>query len=112
MAEPTAPQPSIDQIVVQSIGRWALVVTASILVFDTLVAFNYPFPVESTMARGAVYSAGGVALVLATVAVTFLGYRVVTMRVARRARAVYPLFLPAITLISSVVAVLLLAAPA
>jgi hypothetical protein len=105
-------QPSVDELLVQSIARWALGITVGIVLFDVLVAAGYPFPGSSTTLRGVSYSVAGIALLLAAGFIAFLGYRIVSLRFVRRSRAVYVIFLPAVALLSSVVALLFLGAPA
>ena len=52
-----------------------------------------------------------VGLVAATLFITFLGYRIVSMRVARGLKAIYIVFLPGALALGSLIAFLSLAAP-
>jgi hypothetical protein len=101
----------IDELLIRQIGRWAVVLTVLLALFDVAMLRSWPFPDAIEAARGVFYVVVAVVLLLATLAVTFLGYRIVTMRVARRARSVYLIFLPGVFLISTVVGFLLLTAP-
>lgn len=107
----SAPQPDIDRLLVQQIGRWAVVVTVLLALFDVAMLRSWPFPEPLDAVRGVFYTVAGLILLLATLAITFLGYRMVTMRVVRRARSVYLIFLPAVFLLSTIVGFLLLTAP-
>ncbi len=105
------PAADIDQLLVQSIGRWGFITAALVILFDVLVMLGYPFPSGLDALRGPAYSIAAVLLLLAVAWVTFLGYRLVTMRVATTRRQVYPVFLPATALLASVVGFLLMSAP-
>lgn len=107
----TSQRPDIDQLLVQQIARWAVVVTVLLALFDVAMLRSWPFPDALDGVRGAFYAVAGLVLLLATLFVTFLGYRIVTMRVVRRARSVYLIFLPAVFLLSTIVGFLLLTAP-
>ncbi|MEX1157869.1 MAG: hypothetical protein WEC79_02935 [Thermomicrobiales bacterium] len=106
-----ARRPDIDQLLVRQIARWAVVVTLLLAGYDVAMLRSWPFPDALDAARGPVYVAAGLALLLATLFITFLGYRIITMRVVRRARSVYLIFLPAAFLISTILGFLLLTAP-
>ena len=101
----------VDRLLVQQIGRWAIVVTILLALYDVAMLRSWPFPDAIDVLQGPFYVLVGVILLLATAAITFLGYRIVTMRVARRARSVYLIFLPGVFLASSFVGFLLLTAP-
>jgi hypothetical protein len=98
-------------LLIRQIGRSAVVLTVLLALFDVAMLRSWPFPDAIEAARSVFYVAVAIALLLATLAVTFLGYRIVTMRVARRVRSVYLIFLPAVFLISTIVGFLLLTAP-
>ena len=106
-----ADRPDIDRLLIRQIGRWALAVTMLLALFDIAMLRSWPFPEAIEFLRGPFYVVAGVALLAGTLAITFLGYRIVTMRVARRARSVYLIFLPAVFLFSTIVGFLLLTAP-
>lgn len=106
-----SPRPDIDQLLVHQIGRWAIVVTLLLALYDVAMLRSWPFPAAIAAGRGAFYVVAGVILLLGTAAITFLGYRIVTMGVVRRARSVYLIFMPAVFLLSTIVGFLLLAAP-
>jgi hypothetical protein len=101
----------IDRLLVQQIGRWAIVVTILLALFDVAMLRSWPFPDPIDVLQGPFYVLAGLGLLVATAAITFLGYRIVTMRVAQRARSVYLIFLPGVFLMSSIVGFLLLTAP-
>ena len=107
----TAERPDIDRLLVRQIGRWAVVVTVLLSLFDVAMLRAWPFPQAIDVLRGPFYVLVGLLLLLVTLAITFLGYRIVTMRVARRARSVYVIFLPAVFLLSTIIGFLLLTAP-
>ena len=98
-----SPARSIDEELVQSISRWALVVTAAIGLFDAAILWSYPFPISAPVVRGVFYSTVGVAIVLGACACAFLGYRIVSLRIVRRGWRVYAIFMPLMALIGSVV---------
>ncbi len=106
-----AERPDIDQLLVRQIGRWAAIVTVLLALFDVAMLRTWPFPDAIDIFRGPFYVLAGVLLIAATLAITFLGYRIVTMRVVRQARSAYLIFLPAVFLFSTVVGFLLLTAP-
>lgn len=112
-AETTDRRPSaeIDQLLVQSIGRWGFLSAALVILFDVLLLFGYPFPAALDAVRGPVYTVAAVLLLIAVAWITFLGYRLVTMRIATTRRQVYPIFLPATALVASVASFLLMSAP-
>jgi succinate dehydrogenase hydrophobic anchor subunit len=86
---------------VETISRWALALTVLLLLYDVAVLRRYPFPDAISVLRAPFYTTVGVALVLATLFCTFLGYRIISMRYARRTRAIYVIFFPAVVLICS-----------
>jgi hypothetical protein len=104
-------QTDIDTLLVRSIARWAIVVSIMLFAFDLAILAGWPFPIDSGAIRGAFYSILGVALLGAAAFITFVGYRVVTLRVARESRAVYLLFLPAVVVLTSIVGFLLFTGP-
>ena len=106
-----ADRQDIDRLLIQQIGRWAIVVTLLLALYDVAMLRSWPFPDAIDVLQGPFYVLVGIGLILATAAITFLGYRIVTMRVARRARSVYLIFLPAVFFLSSVIGFLLLTAP-
>jgi len=106
-----ADRQDIDRWLVRQIGRWAIVVTALLALYVGAMLASWPFPDVIDVLQGPFYVIVGVALILATAAITFLGYRIVTMRVVQRARSVFLIFLPAVFLLSSVIGFLLLTAP-
>ncbi len=101
----------VDRLLIRSIGRWGLITAASLLVFDALVLLGYPFPDALESVRGVVYTAVAAILLIAVVWVTFLGYRLVTLRVATARRQVYPIFLPMTILLASIIGFLLMTVP-
>lgn len=101
----------IDQLLVQSIGRWGFLTAALVILFDVLIMLGYPFPLALDALRGPVYTVAAVLLLIAVAWVTFLGYRLVTLRVATTRRQIYPVFLPATALLASVIGFLLMSAP-
>lgn len=103
--------PSIDELLVSSIARWAVVTTLGIATFDLAVLASYPFPGALDALRGVVYGALAVILLLGTLALTFLGFRIVTLRVVGRSRAVYVIFLPMMLLIASLLGFVIVTAP-
>ena len=107
----TADRPDIDELLARQIGRWAVIVTVLLALFDVAMLRSWPFPDAVDVLRGPFYVLAGLLLIVSTLAITFLGYRMVTMRVVRRARSVYLIFLPAVFLFSTVVGFLLLTAP-
>ena len=107
----TSSRPDIDRLLVRQIARWAVVVTVLLALFDIAMLSSWPFPDALDALRGAFYVAAGLLLLLATLAITFLGYRIITMRVVSRVRSVYFIFMPAVFLLSTVVGFLLLTAP-
>ncbi|HUG16346.1 MAG TPA: hypothetical protein VMM78_15185 [Thermomicrobiales bacterium] len=94
-----------------SIVRWSIVTTAAMAIYMVGVFAGYPYPEANTGTRSVVYVVAAAILVLAACLITFLAYRLVTMRVVTRGRALYVIFLPAVMLLSSIIAILLLAAP-
>ena len=107
----STPTSDIDRLLLQQVARWAVVVTILLALFDVAMLRSWPFPGAIDAIRGVFYVAVGLGLVLATLFITFLGYRFVTMRVVTRARSVYLVFLPAVFLLSTIVGFLLLTAP-
>lgn len=105
------PVAEVDRLLVQSIGRWALLTAALVILFDVLLMLGYPFPDALDVLRGPVYTVVAVLLLIAVAGITFLGYRMVTMRVARTRRQIYPVFLPATAVVASIVGFLLMTAP-
>lgn len=105
------PASEIDELLQQQIARWALAVTVLLAMFDIAMLRSWPFPSALDRLRGPFYVLVAIALLLATAAITFLGYRIVTMGVAQRVRSVYLIFLPAVFLASTIVGFLLLTAP-
>jgi hypothetical protein len=104
--------PSVDELLLRSITRWAIGIAALIVLFDIAVTQGYPFPLDSHVIRGVFYTAAAVALLLAAAFTTFLGYRIVTTGFARGKLPIFMVFLPAVVCVSSVIAALFLAAPA
>lgn len=100
--------PDGDAAFVRWLARWALVVSVLIIVFDLAVFRNYPFPNALDGVRGTFYSVLGIGLVIASLGLAFLGYRVVTVRYQSRARDIYLLFLPLVLLVTSLVWLVLL----
>lgn len=101
----------IDTLLVRSIVRWSLATFVLMAVYMVAVFAGYPYPGAIEGTRAVFYVAGGTVLFIAALAITFLGYRLVTMRVVTQGRTLYVIFLPAVMLLSSIVAILLLAAP-
>lgn len=116
-AEPVADVPEsertaeVDRLLIQSIGRWGLITAVLLLVFDAMVLLGYPFPDALETVRGVVYTTIAVILLIAVAWVTFLGYRLVTLRVATARRQVYPIFLPITVLLASIIGFLLMTVP-
>jgi hypothetical protein len=102
---------SIDELLVRSIARWALLIAGAILAFDLAVVQGYPFPGSSQTLRGLFYTLAFVALLAGTAFVTFLGYRIVTLGVICSRRSLYAIFLPAALTLGSILSFLFLAAP-
>lgn len=108
MAEP-APDPrpregatlAANRRFVETIARWALGLVGLLLLYDVAALRRYPFPDALSALRAPFYTFVGVVLVLATLACTFLGYRIISMRYARRTRAIYVIFFPAVVLVCS-----------
>ncbi|MEI2618119.1 MAG: hypothetical protein V9F06_10950 [Thermomicrobiales bacterium] len=105
------PSGEIDELLVQSIGRWGFLVAALVIVYDILLLRGYPFPSAIENLRKPAYTIAAVLLVIAVIVITFLGYRLITMRVATTRRQIYPVFLPATALLASVIGVLLMTVP-
>lgn len=108
----SGPSPEVDALLVRSTVRWALIVALLIAVYSIGVFAGYPYPEAIDGARAPFYVVVGVVLTLAGLFITFLGYRMVTMRVIRQGRTLYAIFLPTVMLLSATVAILMLAAPA
>ena len=111
--EPTQPaqRVDIDALLVRSVTRWALSVSGLILLYDALILGGYPFPSFIDAARGVAYSLFGVALLVAVLVISFLAYRMITLRVVRSRRTIWLLLLPAVVLLASIGCFLLLSAP-
>ncbi|HMM41605.1 MAG TPA: hypothetical protein PKA95_06870 [Thermomicrobiales bacterium] len=105
------PVAEIDRLLVQSIGRWGFLTAVLVILFDVLLMLGYPFPSALDALRGPVYTVVAVLLLIAVTWVTFLGYRLVTLRVARTRRQIYPVFLPVTAVVASIVGFLLMTAP-
>lgn len=101
----------IDALLVRSIVRWSLATAVLMALFMIGVVAGYPYPDAIDGTRAIFYVAAGAVLVLAAVFISFLGYRLVTLRVITKGRTLYLIFLPTVMLISSVITILLLAAP-
>jgi hypothetical protein len=112
MSEPSHDQRTIDRLLVRSIARWAAVLAVLIAAFDLAILRGYPFPGGAELLRGVFYTLFGLVVLLGTLFVTFLGYRIATMHIARDRKTLYLIFLPAMFAIGSVVGFLYLAAPA
>lgn len=110
-AQDTDRTAEVDRLLIQSIGRWGLITAALLIVFDTLVLLGYPFPGSMETARRIVYTVAAVILLSAVAWITFLGYRLVTLRVATARRQVYPVFLPITVLFASIIGFLLMTVP-
>ena len=110
-----APEPAarvdIDELLVRSITRWAVRVSGFILLYDALILAGYPFPGFMDAVRGPAYLLFGVALLLGVFVVSFLAYRLITMRLVRSRRTIWVLFLPAVVLVASTGSFLMLSAP-
>ena len=105
------PSESIDELLVGSIARWAWRVTLGIALFDLAILTSYPFPGGIEALRGVAYGLFAVVVLLATLAITFLGFRVVTTRIVGRSRAVYIIFLPAMVLLASLLGFAIMTSP-
>lgn len=103
--------PSVDDLLIQSISRWALANSLGIALFDLAILASYPFPNALDAARGPLYGLFALVLLLATLAISFLGYRILSMRIVRRSRSVYLIFLPAMLLIASLLAFTIMTSP-
>jgi hypothetical protein len=103
--------PDIDRLLVGSITRWAIAASVLILLYDAALMSNYPFPGSNTTLRGVFYTLMAIALIGGTLFITFLGYRLASMRVVREGRRLYLIFLPALVLFASISGFLLLSAP-
>lgn len=97
----TATASTGDEQFVRGIGRWALVTTVLIIAFDIAVLRNYPFPDLLASLRAPFYTVLAIVLLLASLFLAFLGYRVVSLRYVRRIRSIYLIFLPLVVLIAS-----------
>ena len=105
------PHVDIDELLVRSITRWALSLSGLILLYDALILAGYPFPSFMEVVRGPTYLLFGVALLVGVFVISFLAYRLITMRVVRSRRTIWVLFLPAVVLVASIGSLLLLSAP-
>lgn len=101
----------VDALLVRSTVRWSLVVAASIALYAVAVFAGYPYPAAIDGTRVYIYVVTGIVLVLAGAFLTFLGYRMLTMRVIRQGRTLYVILLPAVMLLSVAISILMLAAP-
>jgi hypothetical protein len=88
-----------------------MIVVLLIVVFDVAVLASYPFPDQIDALRTPFYVILGIAILIAATFITFLGYRIASMRVVRESRPLFVIFLPAVALIGSGIGFLLLAAP-
>jgi hypothetical protein len=86
---------------VRTIANWAGALSVLILLYDVAVLRRYPFPDALAALRAPFYTLVGAALVLAALFCAFLGYRIVTLRYARRTRAIYVIFFPLVLLACS-----------
>lgn len=86
---------------VEAIARWALALSGLLLLYDVAILRRYPFPGALAVLRAPFYTLVGAGLVLGTLFCTFLGYRIISMRYARRTRAIYVIFFPAVVLVCS-----------
>lgn len=107
-ARQTSPEGDADFL--RWLGRWALLTSLLLIVFDVAVIRNYPFPGFIDGLRATFYSVFAIILALASLGFAFLGYRVITTRYHGRVRDIYLLFLPPVLLVTSLVWLLLLAA--
>jgi len=105
------PAPSIDDLLIKSISRWAIATSVGIALFDLAILRSYPFPGAIYAVRGLIYGLLSLALLLGTIAITFLGYRIVSMRIVQRPRSVYIIFLPAVLLIGSLLGFVIMTSP-
>lgn len=94
---------------VRWLAKWALITSLLIIVFDVAILRNYPFPGSNQSLRAVFYSVYGAGLLIASLAFAFLGYRIVSLRYSRRAKAIYLIFLPPVLLVTSLIWLLLLA---
>jgi hypothetical protein len=101
-------RPSVDDLLVRSVVRWALLAGLLTILYDLAILYGYPFPDAIEGLRRPFYTIGAVALLLAIGFITFLGYRLVSFRVVRSKRLIYVIFLPAVLLLSSIAGFLLL----
>jgi hypothetical protein len=108
---PSPSNPSVDDLLIRAFHRWAIVDTLAIASFDLAILSSYPFPDTIDVLRAPFYIVFGLVTLVGALALTFLGYRVVTMRVARRARSIYLIFLPAMVLFASLLGFALMTAP-
>lgn len=101
-------EPSIDEQIVWSLVRWALVTTLAIFAYDVAAVSAWPFPGWAAPLRGPFYTLAGIVLIAAALVIAFLGYRVISLRFVRFSRVLYLLFFPAIALVASGVGFLFL----
>lgn len=94
---------------VRWLAKWALIASLLIIGFDVAILRNYPFPGGNENLRAVFYSVYGSGLIFASLAFAFLGYRIVSLRYAGRAKAIYLIFLPPVLLVTSLIWLLLLA---
>jgi hypothetical protein len=110
-SQPSHARPEVDALIVQSVQRWALITVGLIVLFNLAILRSYPFPDALGWGRAVFYTVLGASTVIATLVVTFLGYRLMSMHVVRRPRTLFVIFLPTATIIASAFVILLLAAP-
>ena len=107
--QPVSPSREGNASFVRWLARWAVITSLLIIIFDVAILRNYPFPVGSQGLRAVFYSVYGFGLIVASLGFAFLGYRIVSLRYARHAKAIYLIFLPPVLLVTSLVWLLLLA---
>ena len=86
---------------VRTIANWAAALSVLMLLYDVAVLRRYPFPDALELLRAPFYTVIGALLVLAALFCAFLGYRIISLRYARRTRAIYVIFFPLVLLVCS-----------
>lgn len=105
----TSPSREGNATFVRWLAKWAFITALLIIGFDIAILRNYPFPGGNESLRAVFYSVYGSGLIIASLAFAFLGFRIVSLRYAGRAKAIYLIFLPPVLLVTSLVWLLLLA---
>ena len=86
---------------VHTIANWAAALSVLIVLYDVAVLRRYPFPQALEVLRAPFYTIIGATLVIGALFCAFLGYRIISLRYARRTRAIYVIFFPLVLLVCS-----------